>query len=296
MPIKQDLNIIKILSVRYFGDLAAKYSKYFEGLKQPILEADLKILFRSYVSMIFFTTSVIFAFTFLSVIFYAVLFRLDLITAVLWLVFAPISTALLTLTLAYLYPISRATQRKSDIENNLPFAISNMAAVAGSGVPPRTIFKVLSQFEEYGELARESRKIARNIEFFGLDEITSIKEVSLKTPSRNFRNLLEGIMSTIQSGGNITQFLKEQSDKAIFNYKIKRQKYNENLSVYADIYTTLLIAAPLLLIAVLSVLSILSGSVFGLPTQDLIRLGVFFLIPTLNVIFIIFIHLSQPSV
>jgi len=171
-----------------------------------------------------------------------------------------------------------------------------MSAVAGSGVPPRTIFKVLSRFEEYGELANESRKIARNIEFFGLDEITAIKEVAIRTPSKSFKNLLEGIMKTIQTGGNITQFLREQSDKALFDYRMKREKYNQNLAVYADLYTALLIAAPLLFIAILSVLSILGGSIYGVASQDLIRLGIFFLIPTLNTLFLVFIHLSQPRV
>jgi flagellar protein FlaJ len=288
----KELNLIKLLSIRYFGDLAEKYSKYFDSLRQPILEADLKILFRSYVSMIMFTTVIVYFSSFFIVLFYSLLFNLGnlLRDIVLYPAFAALATFLLT----FFYPISRANRRKSDIEANLPFAINNMAAVAGSGVPPRTVFKVLSQFEEYGELARESRKIARNIEFFGLDEITAIKEVSLKTPSRNFRNLLEGITMTIQTGGDIIKFLKEQAEKSLFNYRIRREKYNENISVYADLYTALLIAAPLLFIAILSILSVLGGNVFGIATQDLIRIGIFFLIPGLNILFLVILQLSQP--
>ena len=107
---------------------------------------------------------------------------------------------------------------------------------------------------------------------------------------------MEGIITTTQTGGDIKQFLREQSEKALFDYRIKRERYNQNLAVYADLYTALLIAAPLLFIAILSVLSILGGSVFGVATQDLIRLGVFFLIPTLNIFFLVFIHLSQPRI
>ncbi len=292
----EQLNVIKRFSIKYFGRLGEKYSKYFNGLRQPILEADLKILFRSYVSMVLFTTFIMYVFSFFSTLFYTIIFNFSFSSIILSLLIVPTLFAVFTFAMSYFYPMSRANRRKSDIENNLPFAINNMSAVAASGVPPRTIFKVLSQFEEYGELARESRKIARNIEVFGLDEITSIKEVSLKTPSRNFKNLLEGIIMTIQSGGNINKFLKEQSDKALFDYRIKREKYNQNLSVYADLYTALLVAAPLIFIAILSVLSVLGGDVFGMATQDLIRLGIFFLIPTFNIVFLLFIHFSQPVI
>ena len=74
MRLKKETNLIKLLSIKYFGKLAEKHSKYFDSLRQPILEADLKILFRSYVSMVMFTTSVIYVFAFLSTLFYSILF------------------------------------------------------------------------------------------------------------------------------------------------------------------------------------------------------------------------------
>ena len=66
--------------------------------------------------------------------------------------------------------------------------------------------------------------------------------------------------------------------------------------MYADIYTTILIAAPLLFVAILAVLNVIGGTVFGLPINDIINFGVFIFIPLINVAFLIFIHSSQPRI
>lgn len=211
------------------------------------------------------------------------------------LIIVPTFFASLVLFLLYTFPVSVIQKRKNDIEANLPFALVHMAAIAGSGAPPRTVFKILSTYKEYGELSKEAEKIDRNIGFFGLDELTALKEVISKTPSPTFKNILQGILTTIQTGGNIRAYLKEEADKALFEYSLKRSKYSQILAVYADLYTALLIAAPLIFVIILSVLNIVGTTVFGLPISVLINLGMLSLV-VLNIIFIIFIQFTQPRV
>ena len=62
---KKEWNVIKLLSMKYCGKYAKRYSKYLESLKQPIIEADLKILFKTYVAMIFFSIFIIYVSTFI---------------------------------------------------------------------------------------------------------------------------------------------------------------------------------------------------------------------------------------
>jgi flagellar protein FlaJ len=170
-----------------------------------------------------------------------------------------------------------------------------MSSVAGSGAPPQTMFKVMAKFNEYGEIAKEAGKISRNIEFFGLDEITAIKEVMAKTPSHHFRDLLTGILTTIQTGGNLKSYMQEQSTKSMFEYRLNRQRYSQTLSTYADIYTAVLIAAPLLFIVILSILGVIGGQMFGMPINSVMNVGIFILIPILNTLFLLFIHMTQPK-
>jgi flagellar protein FlaJ len=290
----EDYHFLKMPAVKLFGKLVDKHAGFFRTLKVSLNEADTKILFRTYLSIIFFLTAFVFIITFLIILVFSLYLGLDIILMLAGLIIVPSFSASLTFLAYCTYPISLAYRRKSDIESNLPFAINHMSAIANSGVPPRVIFKVLSRFKEYGEISREVSKITRNIEIFGMDELTSIKEVASKSPSRPFKDLLQGILTTIQTGGSLKSFLKEESSKAMFDYKIKRNKYIQQLSVYADFYTALLIAAPLVFVIILPILSIMQGSLFGFSMEDLIRIGMV-LLAALNVIFLVFLQLTQPK-
>ena len=90
-----------------------------------------------------------------------------------------------------------------------------MAAVASSGVPPTKMFQLISESEEYGEIAVEAEKIVNYIEIFGYDILTAIKTVALTTPSPMFREFFNGMVSTTQSGGDVKNFLTQKAEEAI---------------------------------------------------------------------------------
>jgi flagellar protein FlaJ len=201
----------------------------------------------------------------------------------------------ITFLLIYSYPVSVRQTRKRDIDANLPFALTHMAAVAESGAPPFTIFKILAEFEEYGEISKEAARIKRDVEVFGLDALSALRERVQKTPSKKFQYILQGLLSTIQSGGDIKTYLMEESKKSMFDYAIKKEKYNQLMSIYADLYTALLLAAPMIFIVVLSMLAVLGGNFFNLSIQEIMNIGIITLV-FLNMVFITFLHITQPSV
>jgi len=282
----------KKLATKTFGKTVDKYSKHFKHLKFYLVTANARVLFRTYLSMLFFLTSFIFILTFIVNLVFSLYFQLSVPLTIIGLVTVPPFFASLTFLIIYTYPSSIARKRKSDIEKNLPFAINHMAAVAESGAPPSTIFKVLSGFKEYGEISKDAERLVRNIEFFGLDETEALREIITKTPSSSFRYLLQGILTTIQTGGSLKGFLRGELEKTMFEYRIKRERYIQQLSLYGDFYTALLIAAPLVFIIILTVLSTLGGTLFGLTIEELINLGMIVLV-ILNIIFLSFIHSTQ---
>jgi flagellar protein FlaJ len=210
------------------------------------------------------------------------------------LIVMPLFFSSIVFLLIYIYPVSITENRKRDIEANLPFAMTHMSAVAESGAPPLTIFKILAQFKEYGEVAKEAEKITRNVEVFGLDQLSVLRDRSMKSPSPSFRAILQGILSTIQTGGNLRTYLAEESSKAMFEYTLRREKYNQLLSTYADLYTALLVAAPMIFIVVISTLSVIGGNIFGLSLEFIMILGIG-LLALLNMMFLVFIQMTQPK-
>ncbi len=203
----------------------------------------------------------------------------------------------LVFTLFYLYPFHISKQREHNINTNLPFAITHISAIAQSGVPLEKVFQMLSTLGDYGEITLESKKIVNRVTIFGDDIINAITYVAKRTPSEDFKNLLYGIISIVQSGGNLRSYLKEMASVALFNYRLARKRYTETLSTYADIYTALLIAAPLFLVAILAVINIVpDSSIMGMTVDTFMKLGVYGLIPALNIIFLTVLSMTQPEV
>jgi len=280
---------IKKLCVKYFGKFVDKHKDSFKPIKKYFEYSGIDMFFRTYLALMLGITVLCLK---LSIVFSIILFLIFRNPLWFLILLFPIGT----FSLFYFYPYLKSSQRKNSIESNLPFAINHMYAISASGAPPITMFKLLSNLTEYGEISKEAKKIVRNIEVFGMDEITALKQVASKTPSKKFKEILDGISYSIRRGGSLKLFLREKSKSALFDYTINRQKYNQTLAIYADIYTAILVAAPLIFVVILSILNVLGGTIMGMPIIQFTRMILFIVIPLLNILFLLFIHTTQPKV
>ncbi|MFW5852463.1 MAG: hypothetical protein ACOCUR_00360 [Nanoarchaeota archaeon] len=57
-----------------------------------------------------------------------------------------------------------------------------------------------------------------------------------------------------------------------------------------------MVASPLFFVAALSMISILGGTVGNMDINTLMILGTYVFIPMLNVLFIVFMEMTQPSI
>lgn len=283
-------------SLRFFGNFGRSYlSKYLGSLSEEITKSNLSILYEIYVGrMIFFSLLAFFGSLAGITLVFLYLVKLPLMLSIISGFIGAATTGMLVIFMFYSYPFHQLTSKKTSIESNAPFAINHMAAIAGSGVPPFVVFRLLMRTREYGEVSNEFRRIVRNAEVFGMDIISAIKNVADRTPSASFRQFLYGIVSNINSGGDLRLYLESSGKEALFDYKLKREKYLQTLSTYADFYTAVLIAAPLFFVSILSIMSLIGGQIFGLSIPTAMRLGIYVLMPGMNIAFLLFIHYTQP--
>lgn len=283
--------------VKRFGNIGIKYmSSYVAPLKEELSKANLGVLFEVYVGRMLFVSFASFVMAFSAVFLVSLLYGLPFLIALFSGLIAAATISLIVLTLYHSYPFQLLTTKKSKIDTNMPFAINHMAAIASAGVPPFVIFKLLGSIKEYGEIMNEAKRIVRNVEVFGMDLTTALQNVAERSPSEGFRQFMYGIVSTINTGGDLKKFFENSAKDALFEYRIKREKYLKTLETYADFYTAVLIAAPLFFISILAVMALIGGQVFGLSIPLAMRIGIFVLIPLLNTAFIMFIHYTQPKV
>jgi len=271
-----------------FGGIVDRFFSNL-GIKESMSKSDIKTPFRTYMCSAFLTSILTYVLSFagLFVLFKFVQFQAA--TKIILLVVAPIVIACLCFGLFVYNPIQRANSRRKSIEINLPFVLTHMGAIAESGVPPYMIFKLLSDYEEYGEVSKEMKKLVKNIDTLGIDPLTAIKELAERTPSNEFKQVLLGIVSATEAGGDVKNYLKVSGQQALFNWRIKREKFLQQLSAYAEFYTGILIAAPLFIIALFSVMGMISPTLGGFDILTLTKLSIWFLVPVLNLAFLGFL-------
>ncbi len=276
---------------KYADNLVTKYPKFFEPMFIQFKMVEMEMLSRSYVAMMLFFTILSLPGIFL--FFLALNFSFNL--SVLAILGIAILGTIATFFGFYFYPASLIGGRKGKIKLELPFALVHMSAVAGSGATPISIFELIAESHEYPELRKEVKKIMNYVNLFGYNLTNALRGVATTTPSPEFKELLSGMVSTIESGGDLKDYLKEKSMEALNTYKLDRRKQVEALSTYSEIYTAILIASPLLLLVTLAIINSIGGSFGGLGVTTIAWIGIGGVLPLLNVGFMLFINMSQKG-
>ncbi len=220
---------------------------------------------------------------------------LSLVEVVIYAALAGIAFFLISSALSYLYPLQMSKSVEQSIESELPFVLHHMSAIASAGIPLENMFQLLSGFEEYRVMSRYSRIAVRDIKGLGMSSSKAISHIMSITPSKNLRQLLSGMQSVAEKGGRLDEYLAGIAEKSVFGYRLRREEYANALSIYAEVYTSLLIAAPLIFVIIISLISSVGGSFIGLGMEELFFLMTFLVIPLLNIGFIGFIHFTRPE-
>jgi flagellar protein FlaJ len=94
------------------------------------------------------------------------------------------------------------------------------------------------------------------------------------------------------SGGNLALYLKEKSEEYMNDYRRRIRKYSQDLSLYVEMYLTLIITGSIFFIVLSSIISSISA---GLGTIVLQSLIVFILLPLISIGFIFLIRSANPT-
>jgi flagellar protein FlaJ len=198
--------------------------------------------------------------------------------------------------MVYFYPFIKFKSRGKIIKQELVFAIIHMATVASSGAHPVRIFELLVRSGEYKELENEFKKILNYINLFGYSLSASLRAVSAETSSGDLKELLDGMASTIETGGDLRRYLSDKSDDALLRFKLQQKQYLESLATYSEIYVGVVITAPLLLVITFAILEKISPVLFGLPISLIAMLVTFLALPVINVFFILFLESTKSGI
>ncbi len=170
-------------------------------------------------------------------------------------------------------PYFRAGGREREINTLMPDGIAFMYALSVGGMNQLEILKAMAKADDtYGELSREFQSIVLETEYFDTDYRTAVQNQALTTPSDELAQFLTDMLSILDSGGDMTDFLEDQKDKHLRTAKQEQRKLLDTLELFGEMYMTLSLF-PLLLIIILVIMSMMGsgdqtmmlyGTVYGL--------------------------------
>lgn len=86
------------------------------------------------------------------------------------------------------YLQNQITNKRMDIERQLPYAFAFMSILASSGTTPLEIIRRIA-YEDYGHVSKEFQKVVFRVDILGEDVVTSMNVLVANTPSKLFRDI-----------------------------------------------------------------------------------------------------------
>ena len=276
-----------------FNEYAVKISNYFSDLKLDLKRARIKSSVEEYLSKAILTAFIVF------------LFELPLFSFIYGLVFknflfsfitAFTTSVFLAVIFFYLYinyPKTIIRQKSKEIDDVLPFVSLYLSTLAGSKLPLDKIFKVFTKFSGYGTVGEEFKKINNDIDMFGIDVNTALERAVERSPSKKFRELLWGILSTTKSGGDLAIYLKEKANTLMADYRRRLSSFAHSLTVYIEVYLTGVILGAVFFTILTAIMSGIGGGYGNILALQFLLIFIF--IPMISIAFIFMIKAATPG-
>jgi flagellar protein FlaJ len=196
--------------------------------------------------------------------------------------------------------VSRATsEEREKLEHELPFVVMLFTLLAASGISPYDSWKKMRNFSFLPNFKKEAEEVVRQVEILGKDPLTVMHLRAEQTSSKLYRNFLGGFVSSVRSGGKMTDYLKSEL-KVIFELRHgELTRSVEKAATIVEAYSVMLIVV--LCIYILFVvfssagMSDLMGGTSLLTSPVMSYLIAFILLPVMSLIFILIAHNMQKS-
>ncbi len=239
-------------------------TKELKNVENNLAKASVKITFEAYLGLMAFSTILA---TALAFVISLSIFSLNapIVSALIFSIIGALLAAICTFGVWYLYPTITISSKVRKIDANLPLTANFLSVLASSGMPPERIFRSLANVGDEFGVGEEMRRAIADIEVMGLDLNDALRRASVRSASPKFGAMLDGVVATSHMGGDLASFLRDEAEKFKKARVTSMKSFLDSLAGMAELYVSFMIALPLVLVVMLSVMSFLGGGlgVFG---------------------------------
>lgn len=276
-----------------FGPISETVASYLTDLKSDLKKSRLKLSAQEYISKTLLTSFLFFLILLPILSFIFAYFFQTFLFAFITAFTIALSLSVIIFTIAINHPKFIMGNKAKEIENNLPFAALYLSTVAGARLPLHKTFEIFSKFSDYGEVTREVGEMVNDIKSFGLDLNTAIERQIERTPSKNFAEMLWGVLSVLRVGANLNIYLKEKSASFMAEHRRRIYEFSHTLTIYIELYLTSIVLGTIfftILTAIIAGIGGVQGNVIFLQF-----FLIFFLLPVISTAFIFLIRSATPG-
>ena len=270
-------------SFRLFGGKAASFLKHY-SLKNSLEKAKIKIYPETYVSIMFLLAIMTVPISIVAGV-VAVLFGFLPLLAL-------VPMPLYIMVGFLVIPMSKASDRSSGLEREMPFAAAYISVMASGGIAPYTSFKRLSGIELMPAMRNEAKEIIKDVEIFGIDPLSALEVAAKKNPLDIFRDFLSGYASTVIIGGDIGHFLEKKAEDIFKTRALRVKAAAERLGMLLETFIIVMVMMSLCFYILFSVDAIYS---VGVSLYSGIILYTYLFTPLLSALFVYLAHSMQPK-
>ncbi len=283
------------ISYRLFGAHVQVITSRFTVFKQVYQKSGISRFYESYITLMLFVSLVVFVSTFAIGALLHHLFNLTLVQYIIAVLTFSCVISLTVPIMFILYPLYRRGQKRKEIDANLVYTTGYMGVLSAGGISIERMFERVTQVEQRPAIKNLAKRLITNIKIFGLDVTSSLRDVTLNSPSETFSKLLIGITNTVKTSGDLKNLLTFETNRLLHTKREQLKKTLGTLIALGEIYIAAMVMGPIVFIVMLTILSIMGNVTFGLSPAEQLNLLVFFGLPIISTVFIIILNGVIPE-
>jgi len=114
------------------------------------------------------------------------------------------------------------------------------------------------------------------------------------TSNKKLAELFGGMATNVLTGGSLRNYLDKRAENLLMDYRLERNKYISVAETFMDVYISILITAPLILMMLFVIMNLTGlGISLSLPALSLLSIGIVILV---NIVFLIVLQIKQPRI
>jgi flagellar protein FlaJ len=278
------LKTLEGVSFRLFGGIAPKFLSGMFEFKEHLAKAGIKIYPETYVSLMFLMATLTLPVTIVALV-------LLYFTHIIFLIFL-VPLPIYVMIGFMVAPSSKAGERASSLEREMPFAATYITVMASGGIPPYMSFKRLTEVQLLPATRKESRGLIRDVEIFGVDPLSALEKAAKYNPLDIFRDFISGYASTVIIGGDVIHFLETKAQEIFKSGSMRVKAAAERMGMLLESFIIVMVLMSLCFYILFSVESIYST---GMDMGSGVIMYTYVFTPLLSIVFLYLAHGMQPK-